>query len=182
MKDKPEETPIADLRRAALRHYDDLTSNRHHYLSSVPTAINFYYDYLTKLEEVKTDKPVRAGIYWAQLGDSEYDSIIQVVGEAPFLKANVLLSNAVVTGEHVVDVKVWGPEIRPPHISVDSNLVEQYKKKADKWDALEKEIEACYPDYTEDGEEEMTDYEQAYGSSPDLSTIGEIAAKAFKFL
>ena len=179
MKDK--QTPIADLRRDALRHYDDLANKTCRYLSSVPTAINFYYDYLAKLEEVKTDTPVRAGLYWAQLGDHEYDSIIQVLGEAPFLKAKILLSNAV-TGEYVVDVKAWGPEIRPPHMSVDPSLVEQYKKKADKWDALEKEIKACYPDYTEDGEEEMTDYEQSYGSAPDLLTIGEIAAKAFKFL
>jgi hypothetical protein len=39
------QTPLEDLRRDALRHYDDAASKVHHWSSSIPQAINFYYDY-----------------------------------------------------------------------------------------------------------------------------------------
>ena len=43
---KPNKTPIEDLRRSALDHYDKITySATSSYFSEVPRAINFYYDY-----------------------------------------------------------------------------------------------------------------------------------------
>lgn len=37
-------TPIEDLRKSALDHYDQASSAIHHWSSSVPQAINFYFD------------------------------------------------------------------------------------------------------------------------------------------
>lgn len=53
--------------------------------------------------------------------------------------------------------------------------IEEFKAKADKWDALEDRIAECYGSENEDGE-----YIENLDS--DLGTIGEIAASAFGFL
>jgi hypothetical protein len=39
------QTPLEDLRRDALRHYDKAASKVNHWSSSIPQSINFYYDY-----------------------------------------------------------------------------------------------------------------------------------------
>lgn len=38
-------TPLEELRIQALEHYDKASTSIHHWSSSVPQAINFYYDY-----------------------------------------------------------------------------------------------------------------------------------------
>jgi hypothetical protein len=38
-------TPSEDLRQSDLKHYDELSTECHHWSSGVPRAINFYYDY-----------------------------------------------------------------------------------------------------------------------------------------
>jgi hypothetical protein len=38
------ETPLADLRASALKHYEDLSARACDWLSTVPRAINFYFD------------------------------------------------------------------------------------------------------------------------------------------
>ena len=38
------ETPLEDLRRSALRHYDEISTVAHVWLSVIPKAINFYFD------------------------------------------------------------------------------------------------------------------------------------------
>tara|TARA_B110000259_G_scaffold107692_1_gene123421 strand:- start:557 stop:763 length:207 start_codon:yes stop_codon:yes gene_type:complete len=40
------QTPIEDLRKDNLNHYEEASSSIHHWSSGVPRAINFYYDYL----------------------------------------------------------------------------------------------------------------------------------------
>jgi hypothetical protein len=37
-------TPLADLRRSALAHYDEISAQAHHWSSVIPRAINFYFD------------------------------------------------------------------------------------------------------------------------------------------
>lgn len=65
-----------------------------------------------------------------------------------------------------------------------SKLDEQtqvWKSKADKWDALEKEVSACYGKENANGEwEEYDDDDEE--NNYDLVTIGEKAAIAFGFL
>ena len=41
-------TPLNDLRKEALEHYDDVSSKAHHWSNDVPRAIDFYYDYKQK--------------------------------------------------------------------------------------------------------------------------------------
>jgi hypothetical protein len=38
-------TPLEDLRQSDLKHYDKLSTEYNHWSSSVPKAINFYYNY-----------------------------------------------------------------------------------------------------------------------------------------
>lgn len=38
------QTPLEDLRKAALDHYDEASTAIHHWNSSVPQAINYYFD------------------------------------------------------------------------------------------------------------------------------------------
>lgn len=57
--------------------------------------------------------------------------------------------------------------------------IEQWKKKAEKWDELEKQVLRCYP--PDEGDEEEGD-ETDYIKDADLCDIGEFAAKAFGFL
>lgn len=56
--------------------------------------------------------------------------------------------------------------------------IELFKKKADKWDALEKQIEGEYGFTNEAGEWE----EHPENDDHDLCTIGEKAAYAFGYL
>lgn len=42
------QTPIEDLRKSALEHYDEAASSIHCYHSDIPKAINFYYDNIHK--------------------------------------------------------------------------------------------------------------------------------------
>lgn len=39
------QTPLEDLRNSALEHYEEASTKIHHWSSSVPQAINFYFDY-----------------------------------------------------------------------------------------------------------------------------------------
>jgi glucokinase len=52
-----EKTPIEDLRKSALEHYEEASNSIHSWYSDIPKAINFYYDaeYAkeAKQEEVK---------------------------------------------------------------------------------------------------------------------------------
>ena len=41
---KSAKTPIEDLRKHALDHYEELSEECHHWLSTIPKAINFYFD------------------------------------------------------------------------------------------------------------------------------------------
>jgi hypothetical protein len=54
--------------------------------------------------------------------------------------------------------------------------IEEWKAKAEKWDALETEIGKYYPDFDED------DNEIEPVKEGDLNDIGEVAARAFGFL
>tara|TARA_R110000803_G_scaffold131141_7_gene198442 strand:- start:49 stop:258 length:210 start_codon:yes stop_codon:yes gene_type:complete len=38
-------TPLEDLRKSDLEHYDKASTKIHHWSSGVPRAINFYFDY-----------------------------------------------------------------------------------------------------------------------------------------
>jgi len=38
-------TPLEDLRKNDLGHYDEASTKIHNYTNSVPRAINFWYDY-----------------------------------------------------------------------------------------------------------------------------------------
>ena len=58
-----------------------------------------------------------------------------------------------------------------------NDQIQEWKKKADKWDALEEEISAVYG-YIENNE--WIEYENGEGG--DLCDIGEKAARAFGFL
>lgn len=46
----PCKTPIEDLRRMALEHYEQASNSIHHWMLVIPTAINEYYDRLEKEE------------------------------------------------------------------------------------------------------------------------------------
>ena len=40
------QTPIEDLRKGDLNHYEEASSSIHCWRSGVPKSINFYFDYL----------------------------------------------------------------------------------------------------------------------------------------
>ncbi len=42
---KPVQTPIEDLKRSALKHYDEAATIAHHWNNQIPRAIEFFYDY-----------------------------------------------------------------------------------------------------------------------------------------
>jgi hypothetical protein len=52
MSDHAAQTPIEDLRRAALEHYDNLSTKTHEWMNTVPIAINEYYD-----RQLRTEPP-----------------------------------------------------------------------------------------------------------------------------
>jgi hypothetical protein len=61
--------------------------------------------------------------------------------------------------------------------------VEQFKRKADKWDLLGDKIARCYPEYDKDsGEELESQFENEAGFEAGLEIIGEMAASAFGWL
>ncbi len=41
-------TPLDELRKSDLEHYDEASTKIHHWSNGVPRAINFYYDYKQK--------------------------------------------------------------------------------------------------------------------------------------
>ena len=43
--DKCNQSSQEDLKKYDLKHYDELATKSYHWTSSVPKAINFYYDY-----------------------------------------------------------------------------------------------------------------------------------------
>lgn len=47
MENNSAETPLDDLRKSALSHYNEAASSIHHYNSEIPKAINFYFDHLS---------------------------------------------------------------------------------------------------------------------------------------
>lgn len=42
---KSKQTPLEELRESDLKHYDELSTRCNHSSSSLPRAINFYYNY-----------------------------------------------------------------------------------------------------------------------------------------
>lgn len=44
-------TPIKDLRRMALEHYEQASNSIHHWMLVIPTAINEYYDSLEEADK-----------------------------------------------------------------------------------------------------------------------------------
>jgi len=46
-------TPLEDLRKATLDHYDEAATSIFHHSSAIPKAINFYYDHLIAAENRK---------------------------------------------------------------------------------------------------------------------------------
>lgn len=48
----PEKTPIKDLVRDALEHYDEASEAISHYKSVIPKALNFYKEYYDKLSQI----------------------------------------------------------------------------------------------------------------------------------
>jgi len=42
-KQKPMQTPLKDLEKSALEHYEEASSAIHHWISDIPKAIKFYY-------------------------------------------------------------------------------------------------------------------------------------------
>ena len=54
---KANQTPLEDLRKDALAHYDEAATSIFHHSSEVPKAINFYYDHLIKEEKRRKDFP-----------------------------------------------------------------------------------------------------------------------------
>lgn len=55
--------------------------------------------------------------------------------------------------------------------------IKEWKRKAEKWDALDKEIGKSYPDYDDEGNEVPAEEPEA-----DLISIGEKTAIAFGYL
>ena len=45
MKERTYQTPLEDLRKDALQHYEEAATKIHCFQSGVPQAINFYWDY-----------------------------------------------------------------------------------------------------------------------------------------
>jgi len=60
--------------------------------------------------------------------------------------------------------------------------IEEMANKTKKWDALGEKIAKCYGDYDDEGNELPSEYEEEFGSEPDLCTIGEMAASAYGWL
>lgn len=46
------QTPLSDLKADALKHYDELSTKGHHWNSSIPQAIKFYF-----AERIRQDSP-----------------------------------------------------------------------------------------------------------------------------
>jgi len=59
---------------------------------------------------------------------------------------------------------------------------DKIKEVVSKWYDLREKVGTCYGEYDDDGNELKTEYENEFGSEPDLCTIGEIAAHALGFL
>lgn len=51
MSNQTKQTPLSDLRKDALKHYDEVSFNSHSHNSEISKAINFYYDHLERKEE-----------------------------------------------------------------------------------------------------------------------------------
>lgn len=62
---KESQTPLEDLRKEALKHYDEASTSIHHFNSSVPQAINYYFDQRT-LQERRRKNMKQAP--WVALG------------------------------------------------------------------------------------------------------------------
>jgi hypothetical protein len=45
MEERACQTPLEDLRKDALKHYDEASTKIHCWQSGIPIAINFYWDY-----------------------------------------------------------------------------------------------------------------------------------------
>jgi hypothetical protein len=44
-EDRPMQTPLEDLKKSDLEHYEEASSKIHCWHNSIPVAINFYFDY-----------------------------------------------------------------------------------------------------------------------------------------
>jgi hypothetical protein len=55
MENKCYQSTNEDLRKSDLEHYENLSTECHHWSSGIPRAINFYYDYksLSIWEKIK---------------------------------------------------------------------------------------------------------------------------------
>lgn len=47
------ETPLEELREAALKHYDEIAGIAVHWRSDIPQAITFYYNQLIAIRDEK---------------------------------------------------------------------------------------------------------------------------------
>jgi len=45
MEERACQTPLEDLRKDALKHYDEASTKIHCWQSGIPNAINFYWEY-----------------------------------------------------------------------------------------------------------------------------------------
>lgn len=45
MEERAYQTPLEDLRKDALSHYEDASTKVHRWQSGIPNAINFYWGY-----------------------------------------------------------------------------------------------------------------------------------------
>jgi len=52
MEEQACKTPLKDLKQGALDHYEELASKAHHWNTSIPFAIEFYYDHLITQEKL----------------------------------------------------------------------------------------------------------------------------------
>ena len=58
MIDQPAQTPLEDLKRRALEHYEEASNAIHHHNSFIPQAIKAYQD-LGEEAKIAPEKPIR---------------------------------------------------------------------------------------------------------------------------
>ena len=78
MEHKSAKTPDEDLRRSALEHYDEVASKSYHHLSTIPNAINYYFD--------NKNKPTRPQVFF-------FGVIMGAISASIIIAAILLASN-----------------------------------------------------------------------------------------
>ena len=100
-EEKAYKTPIEDLRKSALEHYEEASNAIHSWRSEIPRAINFYYDnheYANQQPETepmfKTSKDITEHEKWKQPKQGEVDAL-QYNEMVQFLRKWKVDSNAI---------------------------------------------------------------------------------------